>query len=60
MENSKNELWNKFYESGKVEDYLRYCKSVTEAENKDVIEHPGHSHQGTDAQGKRQDNLSFN
>ena len=30
MENSKNELWNKFYESGKVEDYLRYCKSVTD------------------------------
>ena len=38
MENKDN-LWNKFYMSGKVEDYLNYCNQVNGKEKLTADEH---------------------
>lgn len=52
MDNKKEELWNKFYMSGRIEDYLDYRKSVAEAENKNVTEYTGAGDPGTDGERK--------
>lgn len=30
---NSNELWNKFFKSGKIEDYLKYKKTKRKEEN---------------------------
>jgi len=52
MENFKNELWNKFYTSGKIEDYLKYRQVVSEVKPQNVIEHSGIGNPGTDGERK--------
>lgn len=46
MEN-KDFLWNRFYMSGKVEDYLNYCRQENGKENL-----PADEHRRTDNQRK--------
>lgn len=52
MENFKNELWNKFYTSGKIEDYLKYRQAFSEVQQQNVNEHFRSGDSGTDGERK--------
>ena len=52
MDKKSEELWNTFYESGKISDYLNYRKSCSEEEIKNAVEYLGNSNQGTDNKRK--------
>ena len=57
---SKNQLWNKFYKSGKVEDYINYRNAVDGVKKTDAVEHKGTDNSGDDHRRTEQNNNSFN
>lgn len=51
---SDDQLWNSFYQTGKVSDYLAYAASSKNGEcaAKDEVEYPGHYYSGNPGGGK--------